>query len=598
MPVLSLGTRLALITIVGSFLTVTAIMIVAYGALVDDFQNLLIRQQLTETRRIALAVEERLELKLDLLAESADMMSDGDSLHSLAEIQHQLNRQKLLNSLFPDGVVVLDEHATAIAENLYVPGRIGTNYSDRRHFRRAIKERLPVISRPLVGRATGVPLLSFVAPIESDEGDLLGLLSGTIKIGRTSLLDGSMLKRLKEERDTFKVIDIENFLYVEGISSLGEDVESLPPPGSDPLVDAAMSGISFGTVTDNSGNKLIYAASHLEKLNWLIIRAVPYELATAPAQKSFSSFLGISLAIAMLIASIGLIACRSATRHLDTMTQAIGDMAQNPSEGRELEVKGTLETRKLASAFNQLMRERDAIAILKEDFVSKVSHELRTPLTSINGALRLLSAGAVGRLPDKAGEMVDLALRNGNRLELLISDLLDFSKLSAGKVSIRLSSQLLKPTIESTVDGNIGMAREHGVSLHIDAPLDQSVRVDAHRLRQVLDNFISNAIKFSPSGGTVTIRPEQVRSGYTRIIVSDQGEGVPAAFENRLFERFAQADSGSSRSVKGTGLGLAICRELAILMHGQVGYFFDHGANFWIEVPNSYSVDRGCDESA
>ena len=598
MPSLSLGTRLAIIVIVGSVLTVGAVLAVAYNALVDDFEALLTEQQLIETRRIASEVEQRLELKLDVLNESAAMMSDGNSLHSLREINNQLNRQSLLRSLFPDGLIVFDAEATAIAEDIHVPGRIGTNYSDRNHFRRAIQNRVPVVSRPIIGRTTGVPLLSFLAPIESDEGDLLGLLGGTVNIGKTSLIPADMLQRLRDDQDRFKVIDIENFLYIEGGPSPGKRVQPLPEPGEDPLVDAALSGITFGTVTDNSGQQLIYAASHLEDLGWMFVRSVPYERATAPAKDSFISFLLISIAIGLVIALLGFFASRSTVRPLDRMTETIEKMAQSPSSGQRLDEKGARETRKLAAAFNQLMAERDAITTMKENFVSNVSHELRTPLTSLNGALRLMASGAAGQLPEKAEEMAQLALRNGDRLHLLISDLLDFSKLTAGQMNVTLSDLPLTPIIEAAISGNAALAAEHNLSLSTEGLGEQTVFADEHRLRQVLDNFISNAIKFSPPNQPITISVQPAAPGFTRITVSDRGDGVPEQFEDELFERFSQAEVGTSKSIKGTGLGLAICRELAKLMEGRVGYFYDNGANFWIELPDNRTEDITIDESA
>lgn len=598
MPSLSLGTRLAIIVILGSITTVGAVLAVAYKALVDDFEELLTEQQLVETRRIASEVEQRLELKLDVLSESAAMMTDGNNLHSLTELNYQLNRQSLLRSLFPDGLIVFDAGATAIAENIHVPGRVGTNYSDRNHFRRAIRSRAPTISRPILGRTTGVPLLSFLSPIQSDENDLLGFLGGTVNIGQTSLIPEDMLKRLRDDQDRFKVIDIENFLYIEGGPSPGKRVQPLPEPGEDPLVDAALSGITFGTVTDNSGQQLIYAASHLEDLGWMFVRSVHYERATAPANDSFLNFLWISIAISLVIALLGFFASRSAVRPLDRMTETIEQMAQSPSSGQRLDGKGASETRKLAAAFNQLMAERDAISTMKENFVSNVSHELRTPLTSLNGALRLMASGAAGQLPEKAEEMAQLALRNGNRLHLLISDLLDFSKLTAGQMNVTLSALPLAPVIKAAISGNTALAAEHNLSLSTEGLGEQTVFADEHRLRQVLDNFISNAIKFSPPDQPITISVQPAAPGFTRITVSDRGDGVPEQFENELFERFSQAEVGTSKSIKGTGLGLAICRELAQLMKGRVGYFYDNGANFWIELPNYKTEGITIDESA
>jgi signal transduction histidine kinase len=598
LPSLSLGTRLAVIVILGSILTVGAVLAVAYNALVDDFEALLTEQQLVETRRIASEVEQRLDLKLDVLSESAAMMTDGNVLHSLAEISYQLNRQNLLRSLFPDGLVVFNAEATAIAEDIHVPGRIGTNYSDRNHFRRAILTGAPVISRPIMGRTTGVPLLSFLAPIKSDGGDLLGLLGGTVNIGKTSLIPEDMLKRLRDEQDLFKVIDIENFLYIEGGPAAGQRIQPLPEPEEDPLVDAALSGITFGTVENKSGQELIYAASHLEDLGWIFVRAVPHERATAPAYESFTKFLIISTVIGFVIAVLGYLASWSAIRPLNRMTETIERMAESPSTGQRLSGKGAKETRKLANAFNHLMAERDAISIMKENFVSNVSHELRTPLTSINGALRLLASGAAGQLPVKADEMAQLALRNGDRLHLLISDLLDFSKLSAGQMNVTLSVQPLAPIIEAAVSSNAALANEHHLSLASEGLGDHMVAADEHRLRQVLDNFLNNAIKFSPPDESITVRVEQTAPGITRITVSDRGEGVPQEFENQLFERFSQGEAGSSKSIKGTGLGLAICKELAKLMDGEVGYFYEGGANFWIELPAKMIRKNNDNESA
>ncbi|WP_407942826.1 GAF domain-containing protein [Marinobacter similis] len=250
-------------------------------------------------------------------------------------------------------------------------------------------------------------------------------------------------------------------------------------------------------------------------------------------------------------------------------------MVQTPSKTDRLDPGGASEVRNLAIAFNHLMDERDAISTMKDQFVSNVSHELRTPLTSINGALRLIDSGATGNLPARAQAMNSLALRNGQRLQLLISDLLDFGKLSAGQMSVTLAPELLQPIIESTVLDNQTMADENKVVLTAQGNLRQKVITDPHRLRQILDNFVSNAIKFSPANGNVRIFVEPGTAGSTRIVVQDHGDGVPETFVEHLFDRFSQADTGNTKTTAGTGLGLAICRELAALMNGRLGYYYD-----------------------
>jgi len=594
---LSLGTRLALIILLGTIATVGSVLFVAYGALVEDFEDILTEQQLYETRRIATEVDRRLQLKLDVLTESANMLSDGKKLLSPVAMEHHLKRHNLIHSLFPDGILVFDARATAVYENRHVPGRIGTNYADREHFQQAIDSRQPVISRPIIGRTTGLPLLSFLAPIESDRGQLLGLLGGTINLGKTSILPRAMLNEIASEEASFYVIDSENFLYIEGGPETSGGITSLPPPGKNALIDAALSGITSGHAAGPDGQKLVYATTHLQRLGWQFVRAVPYKWATAPADESFSRFVWVSVGIACLIALISYLLSRSATNPLDRMTRKIREMVLTPSEADRLSPAGPREVRNLAVAFNHLMDERDAISAMKDQFVSNVSHELRTPLTSINGALRLIESGATGDLPERARAMSHLALRNGERLLLLISDLLDFSKLSAGRMNVSLATELLQPLIDATVSDNQAMAQDYGVTLLATQSYRQKVIADAHRLRQILDNFVSNAIKFSPANGKVRVRVTEGDPGMTRIIVQDNGEGVPEAFIDRLFDRFSQAEAGTTRSANGTGLGLAICRELATLMHGRLGYYYDQGANFWIELPSGEQEAQTAHES-
>jgi signal transduction histidine kinase len=131
------------------------------------------------------------------------------------------------------------------------------------------------------------------------------------------------------------------------------------------------------------------------------------------------------------------------------------------------------------------------------------------------------------------------------------------------------------------------MARHYSVELVGKSGGELRVVADPARLRQVLDNLISNAIKHSPKGGIVSIEAHSSAPGVVRITVSDQGDGVPEHFLPQLFQRFSQAEAGSNRAKAGTGLGLAICKELARLMSGEMGYHFKDGAHFWLELPET-----------
>jgi PAS domain S-box-containing protein len=233
--------------------------------------------------------------------------------------------------------------------------------------------------------------------------------------------------------------------------------------------------------------------------------------------------------------------------------------------------------------------ERQRIDRMKSEFVSTVSHELRTPLTSIAGALGLLAGGLLGTLEPQAQAMVDIAQKNSLRLTHLINDLLDIEKITAGKLHFDFQQQPILPLIEQAIEATQTYALQYGITYRLTTPpsANYEVLVDGQRLIQVITNFLSNAAKFSPSGGEVTLWISQPRHNWLRISVHDNGTGIPEEFRNRIFQKFSQADSSDSRRQGGTGLGLAISRELIVRMSGNVG--FDSapgkGTTFYFELP-------------
>lgn len=583
MRTLSLNARVVLITSSSIVISVALILFIAYDRLVRDFEQVLTERQALQTSAVASRVNEELTIRLNALGAFASVLTDGNNLLPLPQLEMLLGRQPSLERLFGGGVLIFDDRSVALAENRFVPNRLGTSYAYRPHFKRAMQSLSPIISQPIIGRTTGLPLLSFLAPIESDDGDLLGLAGGTINLAESGILPAELKT---EEGTILKVLDTGNFIQVDDLLK-DQPAPELPHPGEDPLIDAALSGIPFGVVTDLSGQRWVYSTRHLERLGWVFLSAAPYERAIQPARASFRSFLWVSILAMLPLLLLTYVVSMATTRQLGDMSGKIKRMAEDSSSAQRLTTKGPAETRNLAKAFNTLMEEREALDLLKNQFVSNVSHELRTPLTSINGALKLLQSNSAGELPPKASAMVELALRNGQQLQSLITDLLDFEKAVAGKLSVQMREIDLIEAIEAACTGNQPMARHYSVRIVAESDNSLSVFADPARLRQVLDNFISNAVKHSPSGGVVTVKASSTTSGVVRITVSDQGDGVPEHFLPQLFQRFAQAEAGSNRAKAGTGLGLAICRELAHLMSGKVGYDYSNGAHFWLELPEA-----------
>ncbi|WP_051971701.1 ATP-binding protein [Massilia sp. 9096] len=241
------------------------------------------------------------------------------------------------------------------------------------------------------------------------------------------------------------------------------------------------------------------------------------------------------------------------------------------------------------SVFLHDISARKRVERMKEEFIATVSHELRTPLTSISASLALLADGMAGELPSGARGLVDVADASSKRLVRLVSDVLDLQKIEAGQMDVRREVQPLLPVTQGALETMAGFAGQAAVTLVCHAePGAERLRaaIDRDRITQVLTNLVSNAVKFSRRGGTVTLALEG-HDGWVRIAVSDQGAGIPEHFRARVFHRFAQADGADSRRQGGTGLGLSICKSIVEEHGGRIRFDSVHGqgTTFYVELP-------------
>ena len=231
--------------------------------------------------------------------------------------------------------------------------------------------------------------------------------------------------------------------------------------------------------------------------------------------------------------------------------------------------------------------ERKEVDRLKTEFVSVVSHELRTPLTSIRGSLGLMEGGAVGELPPKARELIGIARQNADRLIRLINDILDLEKIEAGKIQLNIAALDPAALVERTVAELRAMAMQYKVRITPVIQRRDSVAGDQDRVIQVLTNLVSNALKFSPEDGEVTITVADGTTGFARFTVADEGPGLTEEERSRLFGRFVQLEAADTRRRGGTGLGLAISRSLVEQQSGRIGVDSEpgKGSSFWFELP-------------
>ena len=310
---------------------------------------------------------------------------------------------------------------------------------------------------------------------------------------------------------------------------------------------------------------------------------------------SWFFLLGTGAGLGLLLGSVIVRSVNAASRA--SMALARGEpIAHRPSRIAELDDL-SVGLQQAAVAVRTHNRDRDEASRLKDEFLMTVSHELRTPLTAILGWTRMLSTGQIRE--NQRGRAMEAIDRNASALHQLVDDLLDVSRIVSGRLRLDVQPVVLGDVVAAAVDTLRPAADAKSIDIVTRVDVNASaVSGDPGRLQQVVWNLLSNAVRFTPNGGLITIGVEQ-SGADVEISVSDSGTGVKPEFLPHVFERFRQGESGTTRAHGGLGLGLAIVRHLVELHGGTVraeNNTATAGATFVIRLPARPSSAAGRDE--
>ncbi len=235
--------------------------------------------------------------------------------------------------------------------------------------------------------------------------------------------------------------------------------------------------------------------------------------------------------------------------------------------------------------------ERRVMEQLKQEFLQMVTHDLRSPLSSIALYIELLQDGAYGTLTEQGSIKTKSVRDNAARLLNLVNSLLDIEKLSMGAAALELERAEVASMFETTREALDALLQAKGIKLEVEGA-DLELVCDEARISQVLINLVSNAIKYSPDGGTIRIGAATMHGAF-EFSVSDEGPGIPVEHQGALFQRFFQVPD--AKKTEGTGLGLAICKEITRAHNGDIGVQSraGEGARFWFRIPSLEERDNG-----
>ncbi|HEY7137102.1 MAG TPA: ATP-binding protein [Acidimicrobiia bacterium] len=309
----------------------------------------------------------------------------------------------------------------------------------------------------------------------------------------------------------------------------------------------------------------------------------------------FLTFLGVKIGVWPSISGVvsGLIAivmvrflARGLTSPLREMAAAANAMTHGNYD-RRVSVNSRDEVGALAQAFNKMSAELAETDRVRRDLVANVSHELRTPITALQAALENIIDGVEPADPDTLRTM----LAQVERLGRLVQQLLDLSRLESGSLPLERREFDVEPMLRHAVRET--ELRSPDVTLYVDVePPDLVLDADPERLHQVVANLVENALRHSPSGGTVSVAARPVRDAV-QFEVSDDGPGIPDADNRRVFERFYRADTSRSSNNGGAGLGLAIAQWIVDLHGGEIHpeRRAPHGCRMVVTIPNRRNGD-------
>lgn len=568
------------------------------------------KHEFRQLSELASHLDEKLQDSISMLAQVARNVPMA-SMGQLDNLEKFVQDEKALLTVFDD-LYVFDAKGVLLVDWPVKPGRRTLDMSARDYIQGVIKTGKPVISAPILGRATQQPIVVVAAPIKDANDQLVGIMGGVLNLYKPNLL-GSISSRKNGETGYYYLVSQDRLRIAHPDPAL--IFKTVPPNSGNIPFENAMKGFEGTQEGYNTrGVKGLFTFKKLATTGWIVASVVPSAEAFAPVENLYRKMLGLSGLLLLVMVPLLWIFVARVVRPLDGLAQAMHQTAARMRDGQvvaPIAQVGGHEIQTVTHAFNEfvdarihaekdLARARDAAQAAnasKSDFLANMSHEIRTPM---NGILGMTELCLQTRLTAEQRSYLDMVSTSAHSLLAVINDILDFSKIEARKLSLDPHPFSLHSLIRQATRTLSLRASEKELELVCDLGSDVPDEVigDPLRLQQVITNLLGNAIKFTAQGEILLcikpmVTPPNRDGVWLQFTVKDTGIGIAPDKQALIFDVFTQADSSTVRRFGGTGLGLAISRSLVRMMGGDISVSsqLGHGSAFSFNVQLHTLVD-------